>query len=226
MELFLDTNVVIGYSIFLDPWHELAKNVFNKNETLYWSTTVKNEYEKKVFSLMEIYKRFFIALNNKISEKEIIGEKDFIKLSENMAIEINNNSARIDQKRLGQIIWESGGWFNDISTSEIKKTNKDLYYSLINEMGDNYKYCINILNLHNREKGYDKLLIEIKRFKVGNNKIHFPDDQIILDAHDLAKNLCLNFVTSDSKLLEFREQILKSTNIHDMHSLNDYLINS
>ncbi len=48
MDLFLDSNVIIGYSLYLDPWHKYAENVFEKENKSYWSKTVKKESENKI----------------------------------------------------------------------------------------------------------------------------------------------------------------------------------
>ena len=46
MNFFTDTNVPIGYTIIHDEWHEKSCDfIDNTQESIYWSTCVKKEYE-------------------------------------------------------------------------------------------------------------------------------------------------------------------------------------
>ena len=55
MNLFVDTNVIIGYCIEVDYWHHYAKAMMN-NDNIYWSTTVKTESKGKLKELSKTYK--------------------------------------------------------------------------------------------------------------------------------------------------------------------------
>ncbi|MDO5850445.1 MAG: hypothetical protein Q4P14_04450 [Methanobacteriaceae archaeon] len=86
------------------------------------------------------------------------------------------------------------------------------------------------MKLHKRVKNYSNLLINLKNLKVKdkNNKLHFPDDYIIIDAHDLSinKKIDLIFVSADKKLLEFSKDIIKLTNLNKMIFIEDaYFLN-
>ena len=55
------------------------------------------------------------------------------------------------------------------------------------------------------------------------NVVHKPDDEIVLDAHDLAlsKMFDLYFITADKKLLRFANDILDLTKIKEMYFVED-----
>lgn len=38
MNYFLDTNVIVGYTLNYDMWNRYAKKIFEKNDEKYWST--------------------------------------------------------------------------------------------------------------------------------------------------------------------------------------------
>ena len=86
-----------------------------------------------------------------------------------------------------------------------------------------------MLQLHKRQKDYPKLKKSLNNLKENYkgeiNKIHNPDDDIIIDANDLStvKNIDVIFVSSDLKLLRFTKEILKLTKIKDMYFLKDAL---
>lgn len=57
-----------------------------------------------------------------------------------------------------------------------------------------------------------------------NIGIHFPDNCIILDAHDLSLNdgITLNFISADNKMIEKAKNILNSLSIDNFFYLKDY----
>ena len=70
-----------------------------------------------------------------------------------------------------------------------------------------------------RSKKYSKLLKELD-----NNNIHYPDNCIILDAHDISlnDNLDLEFVTADNNMIINANNILNLLNIQKFHYLKEY----
>lgn len=100
MDSFLDSNVIIGYSLYLDPWHQYAENVFERENKSYWSKTVKKESENKIIEKMNIYNSFFIELishiqklNNKLGYSVISKEEFF-----DILLKILNNKISIQIK--------------------------------------------------------------------------------------------------------------------------------
>jgi hypothetical protein len=80
------------------------------------------------------------------------------------------------------------------------------------------------LILHYRNKQYESILESFNNLNVRNSYIflHYPDNIIILDAHDLAcSGIDLEFITGDKKLLKFKKSILDLTNINQMTFLGD-----
>ena len=59
---------------------------------------------------------------------------------------------------------------------------------------------------------------------LNDNNIHKPDNQILLDAHDLAINedLSLNFISADNKLCKSARHI-KELKIQKFFYLKDYI---
>lgn len=60
MDYFIDTNVAIAYSFFLDKHHISASNFFSEtNDDIYWSNNVFREYEDIYYEIFEAIEFFF-----------------------------------------------------------------------------------------------------------------------------------------------------------------------
>lgn len=227
MDLFLDSNVIIGYSLYLDPWHKYAENVFEKENKSYWSKTVKKESENKIIEKMNIYNSFFIELKSNLQKindnfgKCIISKEEFF----STLLKTQNKKISIQNKRkIGESIWNEGSWYDEANTQELLKTISKIKIILNSTSEVNYNHCLENLILHYRNKQYESILESFNNLNVRNSYIflHYPDNIIILDAHDLAcSGIDLEFITGDKKLLKFKKSILDLTNINQMTFLGD-----
>lgn len=68
MNRFLDTNVIVGYCISLDPWAYYSKKALKKEGNHYWSTTVKNESIKVIFEIMDNYENLFYKIKGEMTD--------------------------------------------------------------------------------------------------------------------------------------------------------------
>lgn len=221
MNLFLDTNVIVGYSIEYDPWNYYSKRLFNKFDSFYWSNTVEEETNNVIDKILYFYSVFFDKIKDCLNKFEF-NKSEFFKIFESITL-IDGEKIPFKQQDLANFVWEDSGWYSKVSSSDICNTLDVILDNLNNDAFSNLEDCTSRLNPHNRVNKYYDLLNNLKSLEVKdrNNSIHSPDDYIILDAHDLAKNnnLSLMFITADLKLLAFSEDILKLTSIEDMISL-------
>ena len=227
MDSFLDSNVIIGYSLYLDPWHKYAQNVFEKENNAYWSKTVKKESENKIIEKMNIYNSFFIELKYNLQNiidnfgQCIISKEEFFSI----LLKIPNNEISMqNKKRIGESIWREGGWYDEVNIQELLKIISRIKIMLNSTSEINYNHCLEKLILHFRNKQYKNILESFNNLSVRNSYIflHYPDNMIILDAHDLASNdIDLEFITSDKKLLKFKKSILELTKINKMTFIGD-----
>ena len=76
-----------------------------------------------------------------------------------------------------------------------------------------------VLYYHKRKKKCSDLFKKLE-----NNNVHYPDNCIILDAHDLSlnENINLEFITTDDKLITNVNNIISSLNINKFHYLKDF----
>ena len=200
MDYFIDTNVAIAYSFFLDKHHISASNFFSEtNDDIYWSNNVFREYEDIYYEIFEAIEFFFdkVFLELLSSDEVFLNKYSFEKF---VLINTKQSDLSIDKKlKLIDIFWEEilSGIFqekmnfikyfenfsNEISFEFIRNKNYLLEKINLYDCGlDNYKKYVDLL----------KLLLK--------SHVHKPDYKIILDAHDFARDTLAVFVTFDKKL--------------------------
>ena len=62
MDYFLDTCVEVGYVFCTDPWNDESVEVFNDNDYLNYSHTVKMEFNKKYHEIYNENRNFLRSL--------------------------------------------------------------------------------------------------------------------------------------------------------------------
>ena len=223
--MFLDSNIIIGFSIEVDPWNYYSKRIFEIDKPKFYSTTVKAESKVKIRDLLFQYNLFFYLIKRDIP-KDYITENEFLKIVTQIK-HINGKEFSFDQENIAGMIWSEGAWFKEANSLEIFKLLDDILDDINETTFPNFKKCIASMNLHERKNSYLGLLNYLKTLKKEHHgetiMIHHPDDEIILDAHDLAssKGIDLFFISSDKKLLRFSEEIKNITSITDMFSAED-----
>lgn len=145
MDYFLDTCIEVGYVFCTDPWNDESVEVFNDNDYLNYSHTVKMEFNQKSWQ---------VDLEEEIDERKRAFE-----------------------------------------SKVMIHTRHDKYQEL-----------------------YDKL---------EENGIHYPDNHIVLDAHDLSlkRNITLEFITADKNMVTNVNCLVDLLNINKFHYLKILLIN-
>ena len=225
LNLFFDTNVIVGYLIGIDPWHYFSLRVFNIDKSKYWSYYVKDESRNVLKRLLLEYNGFFSQIKDSILV-DFISKKEFFRnLSE--INYVDGQEVSFDQERIADLIWSEGGWYKQARTCELFNLLDSILEDMNETVFPNFENCNVLLKFHQRKNDYKTLLSDLDSLKEcfnGKlNTVHNPDDKIILDAHDLAlsKNFDLYFITADKKLLRFSEDILNLTNLKGMFFVED-----
>ena len=222
MNRFLDTNVIVGYCISLDPWAYYSKKALKSNDKIYWSVNVQIESKKKINELKKSYKIIFSEIKENLDYEEIITEKNFISLVKNLTLpQYNNKPINLNRENIAKNIWYEGGWYMDINQNEIIPILNDIELKINMDASNGFKKISQKLILHDRKKQYNELLDKINNLKINKRRIHKPDNFIILDAHDLGRNIQINFITSDKQLMAFKEILKEITEIDEMTYLGD-----
>jgi len=208
MNSFVDTNVSIAYIFSIDPLNNKSMAVFREYDDIYWSKLVKSECKDVFKSKRKILVKFYKDLANNIKPEDFHNFK-FNDLKKYVKITYPKD------KRRDQIL-SSLQKFWDKYVNERLPTYNSFIQSIQNCLNDlkNLVYSRksqweqDILLTANRVEKY----INLKN-KLNSMKVHHPDDDIVLDAHDfnLKRDFPLDFITFDvdfyegvSKIKEFK----------------------
>lgn len=206
MNSFVDTNVSIAFIFSIDPLNNKSMAVFREYDNIYWSKLVKKEYKKVFKNKRKILVKFYKDLANDIKPDDF---HDF-KFNNLKKYVIKNYSKG---KKRDQIL-SSLEKFWDNYVGEQFPTCASFNQAIQNCLGDLKRFVYsrknqweqNILLTYDRVKKY----LALKR-KLNSLKVHSPDDEIVLDAHDfnLRKDFLLDFITFDGDCYNGVSQIQK-----------------
>lgn len=211
MPLFFDTNMPIGYIFKWDPWHAYVLNVVEENDSKYWSVTVEKESYKKFKHFRKNYVDLLYLLWHELKRKEgFSSKKNLFKISESYK-KLDDKKKRIVFKS----IWENEGFSYEESNSKLASTFDSLITNFNIDSETRKKDFRKLVQLHKRTKNYTEIKSQLEK------RLHPPDDDIILDAHDLCFKIPdLEIVTADGKLDV--DCIKSQTNIKTITFLKDY----
>lgn len=199
MNSFVDTNVSIGFIFSIDPLNNKSISVFNEYDNIFWSKCVKKESVKVFKNKRQILTKFFKDLLNNLSHDDF-NEFTVDDLENHVLMNYppNKNSKQI----LSSI---TKFWDNYV------KESFPTYDSFINSITQ----CLFDLRIstYNRKTEWESVVLLTKmrckkyidlKNKLKSFKVHFPDDSIVLDAHDhnLRNDYDLDFITFDSDCCE------------------------
>lgn len=230
MDYFLDTCVELGYVFCTDPWNDKSVKVFDNNDHLHYSYCVNKEFEKKYNGFLKEQKNFFYALKE---ELKIEDPNKYITL-ENLILKskiifLKRDFDENKKAKCIEILWE----FCE---------SKHEYNASLKTPVCKAKYLLNLISrfimsfereIGNRRNNFErKVIYHTKREneypelydKLQNNNVHYPDNCIVLDAHDLSlnENIDLEFITSDNNLSINANNVISFLNIRKFHYLKEF----
>lgn len=230
MNYFLDTNVEIGYVFCTDPWIDYSVKIFENDDILYYSHCVDKEFNKKYDSILKEQKNFLYSLRDELNESSAqkLSLKD-LKIKSKIPI-LRRDFEENKKDKIVEVLWK---------LSQSKHEYDD-------ELGDNVcavKELVLVINKFIR--GFERKLIERRntferevicypkrdeKYMDLNEKllfevdVHYPDNCIILDAHDLSlnENIKMEFITADEKMIDKVNNMLDLLCIDKFHYLKDF----
>lgn len=208
MNSFVDTNVSIAYIFSIDPLNNKSMAVFREYDDIYWSKLVKSECKDVFKSKRKILVKFYKDLANNIKPEDF------------------HNFKFNDLKKYVKITYPKGKRRDQILSSLQKFWDKYVNERLptYNSFIQSIQNCLNDLKnlVYSRKSQWEQdilltsnrveIYINLKN-KLNSMKVHHPDDDIVLDAHDfnLKRDFPLDFITFDvdfyegvSKIKEFK----------------------
>lgn len=231
MNYFLDTNVELGYVFCTDPWNDKSEHLFDKEGTFYISYCVSREFDKKYNDILKKQMNFLYSLRNELEIEDSSKKLSLKNLKiKSLIIELKRNFDDNLKEEIIEVLWKRCG-NKHIFDSELEEyvcTVKDLLI-YIKKFIRGFKG-----KLIARRRFFKSVVIEcekrIKTYSDLNDKllnqigIHFPDNFIILDAHDLSLNdgIDLYFISADKKMIKKANNILNLLSIENFFYLKDF----
>lgn len=225
MDYFLDTNVEIGYVFYTDPWNAGSVNLLEKDDILHYSSCVDKEFNIKYQIILKQQKNFFRSLKKELieSSKDKLSLKD-LKIKSKIIL-LRRDFEENKKDKIAEVIWK----FSKSKHEHVDELNDDVC-----NVEDLLKCIDKII------RGFDRKLIERRNdferkviyhskrdeeymdlnekllFEVG---VHYPDNCIILDAHDLSLKECitLQFITADEDMIN------KVNNMLDLFFIDKFI---
>ena len=201
---FVDTNVPIAYIFSLDPLNHKSLTVFKEYDKIYWSKLVKNEYENVFKDKKRSLIMFYNDLANCLKEENF---HDF-SLNDLRTYVMKNYSP---SKRRKQILSSLEMFWDNYVDERFPTYN--FFVEAIHDCLDDLR----ILTYSKKEKWEDNTSLTCDRVEeymdlknqLKSLKVHYPDDDIVLDAHDfnLRNDFLLDFITFDMVCYEGVSQV-------------------
>lgn len=230
MHYFLDTCVELGYVFCTDPWNDKSVKVFDDNDYLHYSYCVDKEFDKKYKGFLKEQKNLFYSLRDelKIENPDKTLSLDTLILKSQI-INLKRDFNEDKKEKCVEIFWEfckpKHEYDADLKVdvckvqdllNHISRFIRSFERGIKNRRFD---FERKVIYHPKRSKKYSRLLKELD-----NNNIHYPDNCIILDAHDISlnDNLDLEFVTADNNMIINANNILNLLNIQKFHYLKEY----
>ena len=229
MDYFLDTCVEVGYVFCTDPWNDESVEVFNDNDYLNYSDTVKMEFNKKYHEIYNETRNFLISikdiLNLESDKEKLLSLDEFNQKS--WQVDLKKEIDEMKKEKIIKALWEfsKSKHLNTESGNPVCKVKTLLIY--ISKFIRNFNYGLlkrkiafeSKVMIHTRNDEYQELYDKLEE-----NEVHYPDNYIVLDAHDLSlkRNLSLEFITADKNMITNVNCIVDLLNINKFHYLKDF----
>jgi hypothetical protein len=211
MELFLDTNVLFGYTFKTDRWNSQSLCVIKSKFDKYSSINVKNEYERKYRDSSRFAKTEIDQMICELSRKSSVNPKKLIAVLNKHFLK----PAVTSLLEAGLSTRDSESLRNDLR--EIERTCRFEFL----ENRKTLEKCI--IFIDRGREGYEKVYSKLCEINlVSSNR---SDSYIVLDAHHvgLTKSNNLHFVTSDwEDILKRKDAIISCTSIKDIIRLAEF----
>lgn len=221
MDYFLDTNVELGYVFCTDPWNTPAVTVFDSKDKLHYSKRVDGEFQKNFIKFSKEQKQFFFRICDELESLGLkkIGYNEFNSIG--LDVDLIHDFAENKKEKCLEVLWKISNK-NDGDKIQVKILVRKIRFFARNFDKFVFKRKNNferkVMLCPDRFEEYSEIFEELSDLG-----IHEEDNNIILDAHDLASKelLNLNFVTSDNNVYELPQRV-SALNISEFIHLRSF----
>lgn len=230
MNIFCDTNVIIGYIYSLDPLNEASKKALIKNNCNYYSYHVEKEVNIVARRKNREYHKFLQKIADLINN---IDDNTFINLSK-IHNSINNfqdiEKFDADDMHLAiDTIWNELGFDENTDAFKVKSMFNNYFHNFHKTHRKCKKHCFKKMKYIPAYHKKDKIVLNrIQEKSLRKNYLHGRDEEILFDVNDYMKNnpnLDLLFVSGDEDFIKAISILIDVLNFNKYIYLKDYLKN-
>lgn len=233
MNYFLDTNVKIGYVFCTDPWNDESVKLLESGNVFYNSNCVEKEFNKKYDYIIKEQKNFFYSLRDELKESstQVLSLKD-LKIKSQM-IYLERDFEENKKDNISKVLWKVSQPKHEYDDD--LKTDVCSVYNLLKYIGkfirgferklmERRSYYESEVMFHNMDEKY----MDLNERLLFGCDVHYPDNCIVLDAHDLSLTDCidLEFISTDRNMIESVTEMIDVLCIDKFHYLRDFVYNS
>ena len=221
MNVFLDTNVIIGYIYSLDPLYTASRKAIIDENINYYSFHVNKEIKSVSRRKDREYSKFLTNLENIFNK---YGDYDFIDLSEiHRKVNRFGQIGKLDVDDMHSavdVIWQELHF--DENTDAFKvKTEFDNYSQNFKSKHRNCKKdCLKKMKFIPAYQNKDPNVLRVIHNKSLREYFHGEDEKILFDVHEYLKNNTINDLVIISNDKDFIKAIFELISVL---SFNKYL---
>ena len=223
--VFLDTNVIIGYIFCLDHLNPHSKDIFNYNNTFYYSYHVKKEIKMVYRRKRMEFVKFFSLLRSILKR---FRSTDFLSLSDfQLYIKKSGSINKLDVDEMEyalNYIWKSLDFGENQEVGEITYRLNHFQAKFNKKHSDNKDDFIKTAFYITSHRHKEKEILDLIKLKSLTEKLHGEDKNILFDLHEYNKNnpiLNVILVSWDRKFMEAVEILIDKLSFDNYLCLKD-----
>lgn len=230
MNIFLDTNVIIGYIYSLDPLNTASQKAIVDENTKYYSFHVNEEIKCVSRRKDREYAKLLTKLE-KIFNK--YGDHVFIDLSE-----IHRNVNRFgqigkfevkDMHKAIDVIWQELNFDENTEAFRVKKEFNIYFGNFESRHRNGKKDCLKKMNFIPAHQNKDPNVLKIIHQNSLRDYLHDEDEKILFDVHEYLKtNIVMDLVliSNDKYFIKVISELISVLSFNKYLYLEDLLKNS
>ncbi len=229
MNIFLDTNVIIGYIYSLDPLHTASQKAIIDDYTKYYSFHVNKEIKSVSRRKDREYAKFLSELE-KILNK--YGDTDFIDLSEiHIKVDRFRQIGKLEKRNMHSavdVIWQELHFDENTDAFRVKTEFNNYYHNFQSKHRNCKNDCLKEMICLPAYQNKDSNVLNVISEKSLRDYFHGEDEDILFDIHDYLKNnsiLDLEMISNDKDFIKAISELIHVLSFNKYMYLEDLLKN-
>lgn len=231
MNVFFDTNVIVGHIYSIDSLNKDSKKVIIKKNINYYSYHVKEEVKKVCRRKNREYDSFLGKVSKIINKSDDNSLIDISKIHNE--IRKFSDIGELDVKKMHfaiETIWHELKFDENTDAFKVKSNFDDYWNNFNSKHLRHMNHCFNNMNCIPAYNQKDPIVLnKIEEKNLRKNYLHGADEDILFDVHYyLINNLFSDFlfVSDDGKFIYAISELIDVLSFNNYKYLKDFSNNS